>query len=64
VRIGSLCADLYVKFGPPADKQVYDAAGYHDETWSYNDVTDSGDFTIPQYMFDCENGSITSKSNM
>ena len=62
--IGISCDDLVAEYGPPADKQVFDTDGYHDVTLMYNDVNDSGGFAIPQYMFDCINGYLDSKSNM
>jgi hypothetical protein len=30
----------------------------------YNDVNDTGDFSIPQYSFDCVNGKLDSKANV
>jgi hypothetical protein len=64
VPIGVACSAIIQQFGPPADKSDFNTDGYHDVTLSYNDVNDTGDYAIPQYMFDCINGALDSKGNM
>jgi hypothetical protein len=62
-QIGTTYDDLVATYGPPADKQVYNASGFNSVTVYYNDVTDDPDFPMAQYQFSFENGRLDSKAN-